>query len=95
MSRRKASSALTPILECFAQGQDDGLALYLGFVSTSHDAIIDELPKRPPTEKEYKYYVLGRQAVLADMLIAMRSMLNSKPRNNQLEDVAPRSCLFA
>jgi hypothetical protein len=64
MTRKKARcSALMPILESFIQGQDDTLSLYLAWVCSTHDSIVDELSRRSPQkESENSTFSVDKQS---------------------------------
>jgi hypothetical protein len=92
--KKRGNEFLAYILQCFLQDQEEALSFYLLWVCTTHDSIVDELSKRPPTERERKYYQQGRLTVLAHILFAMKSFLNMKPQKNRAED-PPSSYLLA
>jgi len=90
--RREPGKFLRYLLQCFIQGQDDALLPYLALAGQRHDLLVEELGK--PTEREFKFYVAGKNSGLADILIEMTVMLDSEPRKPKTRDAVPKT-LFA
>jgi hypothetical protein len=91
--KRKAEELLLNILRFFIQGEVPALIPYLLWAGKSHDALLEEVGQ--PTERERKFYAAGKYSMLADMLIAMTSILESKVSKKQSDSNVSKSVLFA